>query len=110
MKRVTKNHKRSKTRARAKIRHEGVVVPMVTPVNAAGDLDEPAVDRLIDFLLTGGVSGIFVLGTTGEGVSVPRPARLRLVRRTVRRVKGRALVYAGLGNGTMGAMADGREL
>src|SRR5438552_3137620 len=80
------------------LKHDGVVVPMVTPVTAAGHLDEPAADRLVDFLLAGGVDGIFVLGTTGEGVSVPRTLRRRLVERTVARVRRRAKVYAGIGD------------
>lgn len=78
--------------------HRGVVVPMVTPVTTDGKLDEPAVDRLVDFLIEGGVDGIFVLGTTGEGVAVPRAFRKQLVERTVGRVKGRVQVYAGLGD------------
>lgn len=81
-----------------KRKHAGAVVPVVTPVTAAGDLDEAGLDRLIDSQLAGGVAGIFVLGTTGEGPSVPRAARLRMVERTVARVGGRALVYAGIGD------------
>jgi len=77
-------------------KHHGVVVPMVTPVSRTGGLDEVAVDRLVDFLIAGGVNGVFVLGTTGEGVAVPHDLRRRLVERTVRRVSGRALVYAGI--------------
>jgi len=77
-------------------KHRGVVVPMVTPVNRAGGLDEVAVDRLVDFLIAGGVNGVFVLGTTGEGVAVPHDVRRKLVDRTVRRVQGRALVYVGI--------------
>jgi 4-hydroxy-tetrahydrodipicolinate synthase len=69
---------------------------MVTPILANGDLDEPAVDKLVEFLLAGGVDGIFVLGTTGEGESVPKPVRRRLVARTVDRVRRRTKVYAGL--------------
>src|SRR5688572_11883510 len=78
--------------------HTGVVVPMVTPVTTAGQLDEPAVDRLVEFLLAGGVDGIFVLGTTGEAVSVPRAFRRGLVERTVKKVAQRAKVYAGIGD------------
>ncbi len=74
-----------------------MVVPMVTPLTSTGQLDEPAVDRLVDFLLAGGVDGIFVLGTTGEGISVPRSFRQRLVERTAARVRRRAKVYAGIG-------------
>ena len=76
----------------------GVVVPMVTPVTADGKLDEPALDRLVDSLLAGGVDGIFVMGTTGEGASIPRAYRLRLVKQTVARVNGRTRVFAGIGD------------
>ncbi len=78
--------------------NRGVIVPMVTPVTPSGDIDEPAVDRLIDHLLAGRVTCIFVVGTTGEGPSVPRSVRTRLVQRTVARVRGRAQVYAGIGD------------
>jgi dihydrodipicolinate synthase/N-acetylneuraminate lyase len=77
-------------------KHNGVVVPMVTPVTATGELDETAVDRLVDSLVAGGVQGIFVLGTTGEGGSVQRPSRLQLIKRVAGRAAGACLVYAGL--------------
>jgi len=80
------------------MKYQGAVVPMVTPVTANGALDEPAVDRLVDSLVAGGVSGIFVLGTTGEGANVPWLFRRRLVGRAARRVQDRCLIYAGLGD------------
>lgn len=92
---------------KAKLR--GVVVPMVTPVTATGELDEPAVDKLVDFLLAGGVDGIFVVGTTGEGASIPHESRRRLVKRTVARVQRRALVYAGVGDTHPDAVVSGNE-
>jgi len=91
------------------LKHHGVVVPMVTPIMPNGDLDEPAVDRLVEFLLAGGVDGIFVLGTTGEGESVPRSFRRRLVERTVKCVRHRAKVYAGLGQLQCEDAAAGNE-
>src|SRR5712664_2311800 len=78
-------------------KYHGVVVPTVTPVTPTGDLDEAALERLIEFLLAGGVDGIFVLGTTGEGPSVPHGTRLKLVQRSVAAVRGRAQLYAGIG-------------
>ena len=80
------------------LKYEGTVVPMITPITAAGELDEAALLRLVEKLIAGGVKGIFVLGTTGEGVNVPRPVRKHMVERTVAAVKNRALVYAGLGD------------
>ena len=80
------------------LKHSGVVVPMVTPVTEDGRLDEPAMDRLVDFLVAGGVDGIFVMGTTGEGTAIPHGYRQRLVERTVARMKGRVKVFAGIGD------------
>jgi len=90
-------------------KYGGVVVPMVTPVTADGELDEPALDRLVDSLLAGGVDGIFVMGTTGEGASIPRDYRLRLVQRTVARVNGRSKVFAGIGDAHPGETAAGND-
>ena len=80
------------------LKYDGAVVPLVTPINAQGVLDEPALHRLLDRQIAGGVAGIFVLGTTGEGAYVPPLERRRLVEQTVARVKNQALVYAGLGD------------
>jgi 4-hydroxy-tetrahydrodipicolinate synthase len=74
----------------------GVIVPMVTPLTANFELDEPALRRVIDHLLAGGVQGIFLLGTTGEGPSAPREIRSRLVQLTLELVGGKAQVYAGI--------------
>lgn len=87
----------------------GVVAPMVTPVTDAGNLDEAAVDRLVEFLITGGVHGIFVLGTTGEGVSVPPSIRRQLVKRTVSLARGKTRVYAGISDAHPGEVAAGNE-
>lgn len=79
-------------------KHSGVVVPMVTPITADGRLDESSVERLVDFLLAGGVDGIFIMGTTGEGASIPPGSRQRLVELTVARARNRAKIFAGLGD------------
>jgi dihydrodipicolinate synthase/N-acetylneuraminate lyase len=76
--------------------YQGVIVPIVTPLTPQGELDEPALRRIIDFLAAGGVQGIFVLGTTGEGPSVPREMRPRLVRLAIDYCNGRMQVYAGI--------------
>ncbi len=83
-------------KARSRETYRGVVVPMVTPITPGGDLDEPAVARIIDYLIKGGVHGIFVLGTTGEAALVPRPMRTRLVTIAVERAAGRVTTYAGI--------------
>ena len=49
----------------------GVVPPMVTPLRARDELDAAGLERLIEHILAGGVSGLFILGTTGESTAAP---------------------------------------
>jgi dihydrodipicolinate synthase/N-acetylneuraminate lyase len=79
-------------------KYQGAVVPMVTPFTADGRLDEPSLERLVDSLLAGGVDGIFVMGTTGEGVTIPAADRRRIVEQTVARAKGAVKIFAGISN------------
>ena len=82
---------------------------MVTPVTLDGRLDAPAVDQLVDFLVAGGVDGIFVMGTTGEGSSIPLIYRRRLVEQAVARAHGRVKVYAGIGDAHPAEAAAGND-
>jgi 4-hydroxy-tetrahydrodipicolinate synthase len=81
--------------------HRGVIVPMVTPVTRVGALDEVGARHILDFLRTGGVHGVFLLGTTGEACAVPENLCERLVRLTLERVGGKMLVYAGISNDSL---------
>lgn len=74
----------------------GVVVPMVSPFTPAGAIDEPAVGRIVDLLVSGGVGGVFPLGTTGEASSIHPDDKRALVAATVRAANTRAMVYAGI--------------
>jgi dihydrodipicolinate synthase/N-acetylneuraminate lyase len=91
------------------LKFHGTVVPMVTPVTAEGRLDEPALNRLVDLLLAGGVEGIFVMGTTGEGKSIPNAYRRHIVELTVARVKGSAKVFTGIGDVLPQEIAAGND-
>jgi 4-hydroxy-tetrahydrodipicolinate synthase len=92
-----------------KLKYHGAVVPMVTPFTTEGSLDEEALRRLIETQVAGGVDGIFVLGTTGEGAHVPRASRRRLVEQTVKHVNRRAVVFAGLGDVRAADLSEANE-
>ena len=92
-----------------KLKYSGAVVPLVTPFNADGALDEVALERLVDAQIAGGVEGIFVLGTTGEGAHVPRAMRRRLVEVAAKRSAKRTLVFAGLGDVRLADVAEANE-
>lgn len=73
----------------------GVVVPMVTPVTDDGHLDVASVERIVRFFADNKVAPL-LMGTTGEGPSVPAEDGLRFVETAVKAAEGRILIYAGL--------------
>jgi dihydrodipicolinate synthase/N-acetylneuraminate lyase len=74
----------------------GIIPPMVTPLRGRDELDQAGLERLIEHILKGGVSGLFILGTTGEGPSLSYHLRRELVERTCRQVAGRVPVLIGI--------------
>lgn len=89
--------------------HHGIVVPMITPITDDGELDVPGVRRVIDYMIEGGVDGIFVLGTTGESMSVPYTMRSQLVSLLVDCAGGRAKTYAGISGNILAQTVSAAE-
>lgn len=61
---------------------KGIIPPMVTPLLENGELDLIGLYNLIEHILAGGVHGLFLLGTTGEGTSLSHKLRKQLVTET----------------------------
>jgi len=74
----------------------GVIPPMISPLTPSGQVDTGAVGRVVDYILAGGCSGLFVLGGVGEGAWLSTAQRGRIVDATVRATAGRAPVLVGL--------------
>jgi 4-hydroxy-tetrahydrodipicolinate synthase len=75
---------------------KGVLVALVTPMTRAGRVDEPAVGRLVEHVLTGGVHGLLALGSTGETASLDEPSRRALLTAVVKAAAGRVPVICGV--------------
>ena len=69
---------------------------MVTPLRGRDELDLSGLEQLIERILSGGVAGIFILGTTGEGPSLSYRLRRELIERTCRQVRARVPVLVGI--------------
>ncbi len=74
----------------------GVIPPVVSPMSAPDQIDGRAVGRIVEHLISGGVSGLFVLGTTGEGPSLTYQMRHEMVERTCGAAAGRVPVFVGV--------------
>jgi dihydrodipicolinate synthase/N-acetylneuraminate lyase len=62
----------------------GLINPMATPLATPDQLDVAGVERLVPHILAGGVSALFILGTTGEGPSLSHRTRRELIERVTR--------------------------
>ena len=93
----------------------GTFTALVTPFfdvseDAQQAIDWRAFDALIEQQIEGGITGLVPCGTTGESPALTHEEHGAVIRRTVARAKGRALVIAGTGsNATRQAAQLSRE-
>jgi 4-hydroxy-tetrahydrodipicolinate synthase len=69
---------------------------MVTPLSGPDELDVEGLERVVEHIIAGGVHGLFILGTTGEGPSLSYKLRMELIERVCRQVAGRVAVLVGI--------------
>ena len=82
--------------AMARPRFRGIVPPLATPLLDRDTLDVGGLERLIEHVLAGGVHGLFVLGTTGEGPMLTQAVRRAVVEKTLQQVGSRVPVLVGI--------------
>lgn len=75
---------------------KGIIPPLVTPLQEDGSLDEKGLKRLVDHCIRGGVDGIFILGSCGEGSVFPIGFRKEFTQKTLEFAAGRVPVLVGV--------------
>lgn len=76
---------------------QGIIVPILTPMNADESVNEAELRRQIDRLIGAGVSGIFPFGTNGEGYILSEQEKEQVLAVCVEQTAGHVPVYAGTG-------------
>jgi 4-hydroxy-tetrahydrodipicolinate synthase len=71
---------------------------MVTPMTKDGEVDWPAVESLMDHLISHGADGLVVTGTTGETSTLTDAEKIQLVKTGKAVAAGRARVITGGGS------------
>ena len=84
----------------------GLVAAVVTPMNAKGDLDLSVVPRVVDYLASKGITGIYIAGSTGEGMSLTDEERRGVAEAYVGAAKGRMKSFVQVGHNSLRASAD----
>src|SRR5882757_7404367 len=85
----------------------GVYIIAATPFTDGGTVDSASLDRLMDFYIGCGISGITVLGIMGEAPKLTHAESVALTRQVVRRANGLPVVVGASAPGfaSMGALA-----
>lgn len=73
----------------------GVYLITVTPFTDQGELDLASTDRMVDFCLDKGVTGLTVLGIMGEAPKLTMAESRQFVKQVLARVQGRVPVVVG---------------
>ena len=80
------------------IKFFGSIPAIVTPFKKNGDLDLPALKRVVQYQLDGGVDAIVVAGSTGEAATLNDQEYKTVVETVVKKVARKVPVIAGAGS------------
>lgn len=78
-------------------RPEGIIVPIATAMHEDESINEKELRAQVDRQVSGGIHGIFALGTNGECYALTTGEKLEVVRIVVEQTAGRVPVYVGTG-------------
>jgi dihydrodipicolinate synthase/N-acetylneuraminate lyase len=76
---------------------EGVIVPIITPMDIDGNIDFRPIKHQVDFLINNGISGLLTCGTTGEGPLLSLQERFQFSEAVINAVESRipVIVHSG---------------
>ncbi|MCY1719441.1 dihydrodipicolinate synthase family protein [Prolixibacteraceae bacterium Z1-6] len=74
----------------------GIIPPMVTPLLSNTEIDEEGLIKLIEHIISGGVHGIFLLGTTGEAPHLSYELRKEFIKKACSVINKRVPVVVGI--------------
>ena len=68
---------------------KGILPALITPLNDKGEINSPALERLVTDLLSLGADGFYLCGATGEGLNLTATQHKEMARQTIEIVSGR---------------------
>lgn len=75
---------------------KGVIPPIITPLTEREKLDREGLQKMVDYLIDGGVHGLFALGSTGEFAALDETIHGETVKVIVEHTAGRVPVLVGV--------------
>lgn len=74
---------------------KGIIPAMITPFTEDGKFNEKATRKLVNYLISGGVHGLFIVGTTGEFYGMTPEEKKEVFQVVMDENKNRVAIYAG---------------
>jgi 4-hydroxy-tetrahydrodipicolinate synthase len=84
----------------------GTGVALVTPFQADFSIDYIALERIIDFVIDGGVEYLVTMGTTGETPTISKAEKKAILQFTYEKVDGRVPVVVGVGGNNTAELVE----
>lgn len=75
--------------------YPGVYAAMATPLTRDGEIDAAGIKNVVDYLFDNGVTGLSILGSTGEGPALTNAQRQYALEATIEATDGRGAVFTG---------------
>ncbi len=77
---------------------KGIWPALLTPATSSGDVNVPLLEQLVEHFVVKGVDGLYVGGSTGEGVFMSVPQRKQLAEVSLRTANGRIPIMIHVGS------------
>ncbi|MBY0379351.1 MAG: 4-hydroxy-tetrahydrodipicolinate synthase [Burkholderiales bacterium] len=75
---------------------QGAITAMVTPMNEDGSIDYDSMDKLIEFQINNGISGLVVLGSTGESATLLADEKFEVIHHVLKINNCRVKIIIGI--------------
>ncbi len=85
---------------------DGTGVAIVTPFHNYGTIDFGSLEKLVDFIIEGGVDFIVALGTTSEAATMTEDEKMAVMDVVVETVNGRVPIVMGMGGNSTQAIVS----
>ena len=79
------------------IQPKGIIPPIITPLDKDENVDKKAIFKMVNYLIKGGVHGLFPLGSTGEWYGLSFDQKREILETVMEANNKRVPIYAGTG-------------
>lgn len=85
---------------------KGCITALVTPMHQDGEVDYESLSKLVEFQIENGVTGLVVMGTTGESTALVTEEKVSIIKHVIGLANKRVKVIIGVGAASTQSAVD----